>query len=105
MIEEGPPATLGATRRRVRVRVDPGDAGAAARLLSRWPTIRAADAGPEFTVEHGSGRDVNAALATGGVIAESVATEQPGLEDRFLELTRAAAREREENDHDVAAAG
>ena len=105
LVDEGPPATLGATRRRVRVRVDPADAEAAARLLARWPTIRAADAGPEFTVEHGNGRDVNAALATGGVIAESVATEQPGLEDRFLELTRAAAPEREENDHDVAAAG
>jgi hypothetical protein len=37
-------------------------------------------------VEHDSGRDVNAALAAGGVIAESVTVELPRLEDRFLEI-------------------
>ncbi|MGN6791617.1 MAG: ABC transporter ATP-binding protein [Streptosporangiaceae bacterium] len=105
LVDEGPPATLGAIRRRVRVRVDPFDAATAARLLARWPAARADDCGTEFVVEHGSGRDVNAALIAGGVIAESVATEQPGLEDRFLELTQLAVPAQEENDHDVAAAG
>jgi hypothetical protein len=39
-------------------------------------------------VLHDSGRDVNAALLAGGVIAESIIVEQPGLEDRFIEITR-----------------
>jgi ABC-2 type transport system ATP-binding protein len=107
LVEEGPPATLGAIRRRVLVRVDPADAETAARLLARWRRARTADAGPGFVVEHGSGRDVNAALVAGGVIAESVVAEQPGLEDRFLELTQHAAPAPEEvgNDDDVVAAG
>ncbi|MGN6678971.1 MAG: ABC transporter ATP-binding protein [Streptosporangiaceae bacterium] len=105
LIEEGPPATLGVIRRRVVVRVEPADTGAAARLLARWPSTRAADTGAEFVVEHGSGRDVNAALVAGGVIAESVTTEQPGLEDRFLELTEHAAAAQEEDEDDVVAAG
>jgi hypothetical protein len=49
-------------------------------------------------VEHDSGRDVNAALVTGGVIAESVTMELPRLEDRFLEIV-------EEDTHAVAAGG
>jgi ABC-2 type transport system ATP-binding protein len=115
LVDEGPPATLGAIRRRVRVRGDPGDARAAGQLLARWRTARAADAGSEhaaraadagseFVVEHGNGRDVNAALFAGGVIAESVVSEQPGLEDRFLQLTQPTASVHEENEHDVAAA-
>jgi ABC-2 type transport system ATP-binding protein len=104
LVDEGPPATLGAIRRRVVVRVDPADAGLAARLLSGWASTRAADAGPEFVVDHDSGRDVNAALVAGGVIAESVVAEQPGLEDRFLELTRHPAPAQEVDD-DVVAAG
>jgi ABC-2 type transport system ATP-binding protein len=105
LIEEGPPATLGVIRRRVVVRVDAADTGAAARLLARWPSTRAADTGAEFVVEHGSGRDVNAALVAGGVIAESVIAEQPGLEDRFLDLTQRAAAAQEEDEDDVVAAG
>jgi ABC-2 type transport system ATP-binding protein len=95
LVEEGPPARLGAIRRRVRVRVGAADAEAAGRLLARW-TTRPLDG--EFVVEHDSGRDVNAALVAGGVIAESVAVEAPRLEDRFLEIV-------EEGTHAVAAGG
>jgi hypothetical protein len=41
---------------------------------------------------------VNAALAAGGVIAESVTVELPRLEDRFLEIVE------EQEDRHVAAA-
>ncbi len=68
---------------------------AAGRLLARWPT-RQQDG--RFLVEHDSGRDVNAALAAGGVIAESVTVELPRLEDRFLEIV-------EEDDAHVVATG
>ena len=83
IVEEGPPALLGAIRRRIRVHVTAADAKAAGRLLGRWPTTQQ---GEEFLVEHDSGRDVNAVLAAGGVIAESVTAELPRLEDRFLEI-------------------
>ena len=85
VIEEGPVAQLGAAHRRVRVVVDQADEAAAARLLSRWPVTRS---GTGFVVDHPVGRDVNAALLGGSVIAESVSTEQADLEERFLELTR-----------------
>jgi ABC-2 type transport system ATP-binding protein len=93
LVEEGPTATLGATRRRVRVTVADADVELAGTLLARWTARRS---GHEFLVEHETGRDVNGALAVGGVVAESVAVELPRLEDRFLELveeegTRAAA--------------
>ena len=105
LVDEGPPAALGAIRRQVRVAVDPADSPAAARLLDRWPATRPVDgAGDEFVVQHDSGRAVNAALVAGGVIAESVLVEQPRLEDRFLELTAQRAA-KEEIDHGVAAAG
>ncbi len=71
LVDEGPPATLGATKRRVRVTVDAADSPAAARLLDRWPTTRQAGrAGGEFVVQHDNGRAVNAALIAGGVIAD-----------------------------------
>ena len=94
IVEEGPPAQLGATRRRVRVRVDPAEMIQALKLLSRWPTVQQDG---EFLVEHDSGRDINEALVAGGVIAESVTVEQPRLEDRFLEIVQ--------EDIDVVAAG
>lgn len=94
IVEEGPPAGLGAIRRRIRVQVDGADAEAAGRLLARWS---ARQLGGQFLVEHDSGRDVNGALAAGGVIAESVTVEQPRLEDRFLEIVG------EEDAHAVAA--
>jgi ABC-2 type transport system ATP-binding protein len=114
LIDEGPPVTLGAIRRQVRVLVDPGDLGTARVLLDRWPAQHSADhADAELIVQHDSGRDVNAALVAGGVIAESVIVEQPGLEDRFLEITRPEigqvsapepAPEPKGNDHDVTVA-
>jgi ABC-2 type transport system ATP-binding protein len=84
LVEEGVPAMLGTIRRRVRVEVAATDAQAAARLLARWP---ARHANGQFLVEHDSGRDVNGVLVAGGVVAESVTVERPGLEDRFLEIT------------------
>jgi ABC-2 type transport system ATP-binding protein len=96
LVEEGPPAGLGTARRRVRVQVTAADAGAAGRLLVRWPA-RQLDGG-QLLVEHDSGRDVNAALAAGGIIAESVTVELPSLEDRFLEIV-----EEEQDGHVVAA--
>ncbi len=84
LVDEGPPAALGAIRRRVRVGVHQADAASAARLLARWP-VHQADG--QFVVEHDSGSDVNGALVAGGVIAESVTVELPRLEDRFLEIT------------------
>jgi len=84
LVEEGAPAALGAIRRRVRVEVATADTQAAARLLTRWP---ARYGNGQFLVEHDSGRDVNGTLLAGGVVAESVTVERPGLEDRFLEIT------------------
>jgi ABC-2 type transport system ATP-binding protein len=95
IVEEGAPAGLGAIRRRIRVQVDAADDEAAGLLLARWPGRRQDG---QFLVEHDSGRDVNAALVAGGVIAESVAAELPRLEDRFLEIV-------EEKDAHVVAAG
>jgi ABC-2 type transport system ATP-binding protein len=96
VVEEGAPAGLGAIRRRIRVQVDAADIEAAGRLLARWQS-RQLDG--TFLVEHDSGRDVNEALAAGGVIADSVAAELPRLEDRFLEIVK------EEDAHAVAAGG
>ena len=94
LVEEGPPTALGAARRRIRVQVTAADTGAAERLLARWSARQ--QQGGQFLVEHDSGRDVNAALAAGGVIAESVTVELPRLEDRFLEVVE------EEDRHVVA---
>ena len=113
LVDEGPPATLGAIRRQVRVLVDTADGGAAAQLLSRWATVLApaGGGGQELLVQHDSGRDVNAALIAGGVVAESVVVEQPRLEDRFLEITEPettgpeTALDDERIDHDIPAAG
>ena len=93
IVEEGPPARLGAIRRQIRVQVDAADSAIAGRLLARWPT-RQLDG--QFLIEHDRGRDVNGVLAAAGVIAESVTVELPRLEDRFLEIV-------EEDRHAVAA--
>jgi len=95
IVEEGAPAGLGAIRRRIRVQVEEADNEVAGQLLGRW---EARQQDGQFLVEHDSGRDVNAALAAGGVIAESVTVELPRLEDRFLEIV-------EEGDAHVVAAG
>jgi ABC-2 type transport system ATP-binding protein len=83
IIEEGVPARLGTTRRRIQVQVDAADSEVAGRLLARWPTTQVDS---QFLIEHDSGREVNGALVAGGVIAESVTVELPRLEDRFLEI-------------------
>jgi ABC-2 type transport system ATP-binding protein len=83
LVEEGPPQTLGATRRVVRVEVAEADLDKAGHLLARWPVRRD---GRVFEIEHEIGRDVNSVLAAGGVIAESVTALQPSLESRFLQL-------------------
>ncbi|HEU5003148.1 MAG TPA: ATP-binding cassette domain-containing protein [Actinomycetota bacterium] len=84
LVEEAPVALLGADRRRVRVVVEPGDVAAARAALQLW---RVECDGALLTVQHGVGREINAALVAAGVIAESVAVVQPGLEERFLELS------------------
>jgi len=94
LVDEGPPGTLGVIRRHVLVGVRPTDAAAAGRLLARWP-VRQEDG--RFIIDHDSGRDVNGALVVGGVIAEFVSVEQPGLEDRFLEITDIETTRRESN--------
>lgn len=96
LVEEGPPQSLGAARRRVSVEVAEADIAAAGRLLAGWPVRRH---GRAFVVEHDVGRDVNGALAAGGVIAESVTVWQPSLESRFLELVD------EQEDTDALASG
>ncbi len=101
LVDEGPPASLGAIRRQVRVGVHQADAAAAAWVLARWP-LRQADG--QFVVEHDSGSDVNGALVAGGVIAESVTVERPRLEDRFLEITNLETTRRE-NEGALAAEG
>jgi ABC-2 type transport system ATP-binding protein len=93
IVEEGPPARLGAIRRQIRVQVDAADTAVAGRLLARWPTQQLDG---QFLIEHDSGRDVNGVLAAAGIIAESVTVELPRLEDRFLEIV-------EEDRHAVAA--
>ncbi|HJY59249.1 MAG TPA: ABC transporter ATP-binding protein [Streptosporangiaceae bacterium] len=94
IVEEGAPVGLGAIRRRIRVQVDAADNEVAGQLLARW---EARHQDGQFLVEHDSGRDVNAALTAGGVIAESVTVELPRLEDRFLEIVE------EDGTHVVAA--
>jgi ABC-2 type transport system ATP-binding protein len=84
LVEQGPVADLGATRRQVRVMVDPTEMDAATRLLNGW-RVRAD--GSVLVVDHPIGREVNAALAAGGVIVESLSVERQALEERFLELT------------------
>jgi ABC-2 type transport system ATP-binding protein len=84
LVEEGAVGGLGATRRRVRVVVAGAETAEALRLLGRWPV--SVD-GASLVVDHPVGRDVNAALAAGGVVADTVTVEQAGLEERFLEIT------------------
>jgi ABC-2 type transport system ATP-binding protein len=70
---------------RVRVTLRREDLDAGARLLAGYQV------GLESTnvilVSAASGREVNEALARGGVYAEAVGMERSGLEERFLALT------------------
>ena len=84
LVEEAPVGQLGGGQRRVRVAVEARDVAAARHALQLWQV--SAD-GCVLTVQHGVGREVNAALVAAGVIAESVEVVQPGLEERFLKLS------------------
>jgi ABC-2 type transport system ATP-binding protein len=84
LVEDGAVGDVGVIRREVRVLVDVADRRAARALLSRWP-VRSDGTGT-LIVETQDGRDVNAALSAGGVIAHSISVARPALEDRFLTL-------------------
>jgi ABC-2 type transport system ATP-binding protein len=73
------------TAGRIRATVPPEDHEEALRLLSRFDV--AEDSRGVFRVVAASGREVNEALARGGVFAESIGEERSGLEERFLTLT------------------
>jgi ABC-2 type transport system ATP-binding protein len=91
LVEQGRVADLTAARARVRVTVSTGDQAAARVLLGRWP-LQAT--GPDgLLVEAASGREVNEALGRGGVWADQVLVERPGLEETFLQLTGTATEE------------
>jgi ABC-2 type transport system ATP-binding protein len=91
LVDEGPIATLGGAQRCVSVIVRPDEVDAALDLLRRWNvTVRDG----KLAVAHATGREVNAALVSGGVIAEAVEPEQSVLEERFLTLV---SREGDEN--------
>ncbi len=70
---------------RVRVTLRPEDLDAAVRLLAAHPV--ALEASGVILVTAASGREVNEALARGGVFAETIGMERSGLEERFLALT------------------
>jgi ABC-2 type transport system ATP-binding protein len=91
LVDEGPIATLGGTKRLVNVVVRADDVDAALGLLKPWKvTVK----GGKLAVVQATGREVNAALVAGGVIAEAVEPEQSVLEERFLTLV---SREGEED--------
>jgi ABC-2 type transport system ATP-binding protein len=75
----------GLSSRRIRVTVRPEDHDEAVRLLDRFAVT------PEgrgtLLITSAGGRDVNEALARGGVFADAIAPDGSGLEDTFLALT------------------
>ncbi len=71
----------------VRVTVRPEDLEPAVRLLERF-AVRP-DGPGSLMVKAASGRDVNEALARGGIFAEGIAADGAGLEEAFLALTHA----------------
>jgi ABC-2 type transport system ATP-binding protein len=70
----------------VRVTVRPEDHDPALRLLERF-AARAEGSG-SLVVTAASGREVNEALARGGIFADGIAADGAGLEETFLALTR-----------------
>jgi ABC-2 type transport system ATP-binding protein len=83
LVDEGAIATLGGTQRFVKVIVRPDEVHAALDVLKPWyVTVREG----KIAVADATGREVNAALVSGGVIAEAVESEQSVLEERFLTL-------------------
>jgi ABC-2 type transport system ATP-binding protein len=91
LVEQGRVAGLAAARTRVRVILNAGDQPAARALLDRWPLQAIGADG--LVVETSSGREVNEVLGRGGVWADQVLVERPGLEETFLELTGTTTEE------------
>jgi ABC-2 type transport system ATP-binding protein len=89
LVEVGATGELGRGEERVRVVVRPAEEGAALALLAGWP-VQVQSPGV-LLVAARSGREVNQALARGGVFAESVAPDRSGLEERFLAITQGEA--------------
>jgi ABC-2 type transport system ATP-binding protein len=73
---------------RIRVGVRDEDHEEAVRLLERFDVKP--DGAGALLVAAENGRDVNEALARGGVFAESIGRDVTGLEERFLALTEGA---------------
>ena len=73
---------------RIRATVRTEDHDAALRSLSRFEV--AVEGPGSLVVTSGSGREVNEALARGGVFAEAIGRDATGLEERFLALTEGA---------------
>jgi ABC-2 type transport system ATP-binding protein len=79
---------------RIRVAVRDEDKEDAVRLLERFDVKL--DGAGTLLVAAESGRDVNEALARGGVFAESIGRDVTGLEERFLALTEGNHDDRRE---------
>jgi ABC-2 type transport system ATP-binding protein len=86
LVKVGSTNELGRGEERVRVVVRPQDETAALTLLAGWQVSPRGTG--ILSVMAGSGREVNQALAAGGVFAESVVMERSGLEERFLAITQ-----------------
>jgi ABC-2 type transport system ATP-binding protein len=86
LVTLGTLAELARGHERVRVVVRPDQLQAAAALLGDHWTVQA-DGDGVLLVGSPSGREVNQALTQGGIVADSVAVDRAGLEERFLSLT------------------
>jgi ABC-2 type transport system ATP-binding protein len=76
---------LGQSFARLRIVVRPEEHVAAAALLAAFDPSSPAPG--VFLVANAEGRRINAALAGGGIYADSIGQERSGLEERFLALT------------------
>jgi ABC-2 type transport system ATP-binding protein len=88
LVAVGTTGELGRGQERVLVTVRPEEEAAALALLAAYQVHRE---GPgTLLVKAACGREVNQALAQGGVFAESLGLERSGLEERFLAITHGA---------------